>query len=98
MNDDQLKEIMTTLDIQDLREAFETSLSKYPHDRIGAYLIAIVPPKEEQTCVINASGNGYSLSSAITTLLMNDDSMRRLVMGKITALLILSSKKKGGDQ
>ena len=93
MNDDQLKQIMTTYDKQDLREAFEDAVETYPYQRIGAYMIVIMPPKGELIGVCNASGDGNPLADSIVGLLLKEDILRKMVMKKL--LLELFEK---GDQ
>lgn len=83
MNDEQLKIIMTTFDKQDLREAFEDAIKAYPHERIGAYMIAIMPPKGQLIGVCNASGDGNSLADVIVGLLTRDAILRKIVLKKL---------------
>lgn len=94
MNDDQLKQIMTTYDKQDLREAFENAVETYPYQRIGAYMIVIMPPKGELIGVCNASGDGKLLADSIVGLLLKEDILRKMVMKK----LLLELFKKGDQK
>ena len=87
MNDDLLKQIMTTYDKQDLREAFEESIKTYPHERIGAYMIAIMPPKGQLIGVCNASGDGNSLADVMVGLLTRDAILRKIVLKKLLSEL-----------
>ena len=94
MNDDQLKQIMTTYDEQDLREAFEESIKSYRHERIGAYMIAIMPPKGQLIGVCNASGDGNSLADVVVGLLMREKTLRKIILKKLISELY----QEGGDQ
>lgn len=87
MNDDQLKQIMTTYDKQDLREAFEESIKTYPHERIGSYMIAIMPPKGQLIGVCNASGDGNPLADVIVGLMTRDAILRKIVLKKLLSEL-----------
>lgn len=87
MNDDQLKQIMTTYDKQDLREAFEDAIKAYPHERIGAYMIAIMPPKGQLIGVCYASGDGNSLADVIVGLLTREAILRKIVLKKLLSEL-----------
>ena len=87
MNDDQLKQIMTTYDKQDLRETFEKSIKTYHHERIGAYMIAIMPPKGQLMGACYASGDGNSLADVIVGLLLKEDILRKIVLKKLISEL-----------
>lgn len=80
MNDEQLKKIMTTLDKQDLREGFEDAIKAYPHERIGAYMITIMPPKGDTIAVAKIEGDVEMLAVAITGLLMSNATLRQQVV------------------